>query len=463
MSARNFDVIIIGSGQAGIPLAHKMASEGKKVALIERANLGGTCVNTGCTPTKSYVASARCAWVSKTAADLGISVPEHIISLMDKIKQRKDDIVKDSRESLLSGINENSNIDLFMAEASFTGFKTLIVNQQKLFAHQIFINTGGSPVIPDEFKNIPYLTNETILELDQLPEHLIVVGGNYLGLEFAQMFRRFGSQVTVIEKAERLMPKEDPEVSHEMKDILEQEGIKFILSAECIETSRVAPNQLSLLVNCNGNESAVSGTHVLLAVGRKPNTGALNLQATNLETNQSGYIEVNEKLETKVSGIYALGDCNGRGAFTHTSYNDYLIIKDNLLEDKSRDVSDRIPVYCIYTDPPLARAGLNRTQALEKGYNILQAKLPMSNVARAIEKAETKGFMSAIIDADSHKILGVTLLGTSADEVISSFLILMHTGVPYNMADRIMFPHPTVSELIPTMLTTAKRKMVEVH
>lgn len=456
MEVQHYDAIIIGSGQAGNPLALTLAGENKKVALIESKHAGGTCVNVGCTPTKAYVASARRAWEARHGQDLGVFVPEGVRIQLRQVKQRKDALVKESREALQKSLDGNSHISLIRAEARFTGFKTLEADGRRLFAEQIFINTGASTRVPEGFSKVDYLTNESILELEELPGHLLVVGGNYLGLEFAQMFRRFGSQVTIIEQQARLAPKEDEEVSHTLQQIMEAEGIELRLKAACTEAFSSADGTITVRLDCQEASPTATGTHLLVAVGRSPNTHRLNLQATGLDVDEKGYLQVNDHLETNVSGIYALGDCNGIGAFTHTSYNDYQILTDNLLKGKDRKVSDRIPTYCVYTDPPLARAGMTRAQALEKGYRLLQATLPMSQVNRAREKGETRGFMSAIIDADTYKILGATILGTAADEVIASLLHAMYAGMPYNMIRNIMIPHPTVSELIPTMMESAK-------
>lgn len=449
---KNFDAIIIGSGQAGTPLAFKLASEGNKVAFIEKEEFGGTCVNDGCIPTKAYVASARRIWDARNGASLGINIPDGASADLKKIKGRKDKIVQESIDGISSGVENEENITFFEGEARFTGEKVIAVNKEELTAPEIYINTGARPVIPEPFEKLDYLTNKSILQLEEIPEHLVIVGGSYIGLEFGQMFRRFGSKVSIIEKAPAIIGREDEEISEDILDFLQKEGIEFRLNASCIGGTQNTDNSITLKLDCKEGAPEVTGTHLLIGVGRRPNTDSLNLQAGGIETNDRGYIQVNEYLETNVSGIYALGDCNGRGAFTHTSYNDYEIIAANKFNRGKRKVSDRIMAYNLYIDPPMGRAGMTRKEALKKGYKLLEAKMPMSKVVRAKEKGETNGMMQVIVDAKSKRIIGAAILGVGGDEIISSILQLMYADVPYTVLKNAVISHPTVSELLPTLL-----------
>ncbi len=449
---KNFDVIIIGSGQAGTPLAFKMAASGKKVALIEKQHLGGTCVNDGCTPTKAYVASARRAWDARHGEELGVIIPEGVVVDLQKVKARKDTLVKRSADGIRKGIEDEDHITFFKGEARFTGEKKVSVDDAELCASEVYINVGARPFIPDNLKDLNYLTNQSILELEKLPEHLIIIGGSYTGLEFGQMFRRFGSEVTVVEQAPKIIGHEDDEISEQILNFLKEEGIRFRLNTSCSQGRMNEDGSVTVKLDCEQGEPEISGSHILIAVGRKPNTDTLNLEAGGIETDERGYIETDDYLETNVKGVYALGDCNGKGAFTHTSYNDYEIIAGNKYSGRNRKVSDRILTYCLYTDPPLGRAGMNKTQAKEKGYDILEATIPMDKVARAREKGETKGSMSVVIDSGSKKILGASILGAGGDEIISGILNIMYADVPYTVVRDSVIPHPTVSELIPSML-----------
>ena len=453
---KKFDAIIVGSGQAGTPLAFKMAGEGKKVAFIEKEHWGGTCVNVGCTPTKAYVASARRMWDAQHGDELGVSIPKGAKIHLPKVKERKDVLIRKSSEGIASGIKKSDNISSFRGEASFTGFKTLEVNGKQIQAEQIFINTGARPFISEGFEKVKYLTNESILQLEELPEHLIIVGGSYIGLEFGQMFRRFGSKVTIIERNEQIIAREDDEISQSIRETLEEEGVEFRLNATCIRGKNNEDGTITVSVDCTKGAPEITGTHLLLAVGRTPNTDMLNLQATGLTPNKRGFIDVNDSLETSVPGIYALGDCNGKGAFTHTAYNDYEIVAENMFDGKNRKVSDRIMTYALFVDPPLGRAGMTKKEALSKGHNILEAKMPMNQIARAKEKGETKGLMNTIIDADTKEFLGAAVLGVGGDEILSSILTLMYAKVPYTVFRDAVIPHPTIAELIPTMLESAK-------
>jgi pyruvate/2-oxoglutarate dehydrogenase complex dihydrolipoamide dehydrogenase (E3) component len=449
---KKFDVIVIGSGQSGTPLVFKMASAGKKVAFIEKKHFGGTCINNGCTPTKAYVASARRIWVASRGEDLGVIIPKGALVDLKKVKERKDALIKESIDSIGKGVEDDDNITLFEGEARFTGEKTVSVNNTELKADEIYINVGARAVIPDPFRELDYLTNESILQLEELPDHLIIIGGSYLGLEFAQIFRRFGSMVTVVEKDPKIIGREDDEISGQILDFLKEEGIEFRLSATCIEGIKNRDGSVTLKLECDEGEPEVTGSHILLAVGRRPNTDTLNPEAGGIEIDERGYIRVDDFLETRVKGVYALGDCNGKGAFTHTSYNDYEIIAANRFSGESRKVTDRIMTYCLYTDPPLGRAGMNKTEAKGKGYEIMEAKMPMDKINRAREKGETRGSMSVIVDSKTSKILGASVLGVGGDEIISGILNIMYAGVSYTVIRDSVIPHPTVSELIPSML-----------
>ncbi len=448
----HFDAIIIGSGQAGTPLVFKMAAHGKKVAFIEKEHLGGTCLNVGCTPTKTYVASARRMWDAQNGEDLGVIIPGGAYTDLKKVKERKDKLIKKSVDGIARGLEKNENITYFKGEASFTGHKQVSVAGHDLIADQLFINVGGRPFIPDGYEDVPYLTSTSILELEEIPEHLIIVGGSYIGLEFGQMFKRFGSRVTIVEKHATIIGREDPEVSDSVLKFLKDEGVEFRLQAECISATKESDG-IAVHVNCELNgPPSVKGSHLLLAVGRRPNTDTLNLEAAGVNVNARGVIEVNDYLETNVPGVYALGDCNGQGAFTHTAYNDYEIVAENMFEGKDRKVSDRLMTYGLFVDPPLGRVGMTRTAALAKGYSILEGKRPMKRISRAKEKGETNGLMSVIIDESTHKILGACVLGVGGDEVISSILNVMYAGSTYEVIRDSVQPHPTISELIPTMM-----------
>jgi len=452
-----FDAIIIGSGQAGTPLAFRLASEGKQVAFIEKEHMGGTCVNDGCTPTKAYVASARRMYDATHGDELGVIIPAGVQAHLPRIKARKDQIVMAGNQGIRNGVENNENITVFWGEASFSGEHTVQVNGESLTAPQVFINVGGRARIPEGFADIDYLTNTRILQLEEVPEHLVVVGGSYIGLEFSQIFRRFGSRVTVVEMGDRLVRREDPETSAAIQEFLEAEGIDFRLSATCLRGETQPDGSIKVQIECEDGSPDLQGSHVLLATGRVPNSDTLNLAATGLEPDARGFIPVNDRLETHVAGIYALGDVNGRGAFTHTSYHDYEVLAANLLEGGDRRVTDRILNYGLYVDPPLGRAGLTRTQALEQGYQIKVGHRPMSKVARAKEKGETYGFMEVVVDAQTDLILGATVLGVGGDEIISSLLNVMYARQPYTVIRDSVVPHPTVSELIPTLLENLEK------
>lgn len=453
---KKFDAIIIGSGQAGTPLVFKLASKGKKVAFIEKEHVGGTCLNVGCTPTKAYVASARRMWDAQHGEELGISIPKGAKANLKKVKSRKDLLIKKSVDGILNGLQNDKNITFFKGSAKFTGHKTVLVNNEEITADTIYINVGAKAFIPEDFKHLNYLNNQSILELEEIPEHLIIVGGSYVGLEFGQIFRRLGSKVTIVEKGETIIGREDKEIGEHIIQFLKEEGIEFHLNATCVSGEKNPSGGITVSVDCNQKSSKIHGSHLSLAIGRKPNTDTLNIEAAGVKIDQRGYIVVNDYLETNIPGIYALGDCNGKGAFTHTAYNDYEIIAENMFEGKKRKVSDRIVTYCLYTDPPLGRAGLTMEQAIKTGKKLKVGFRKMSDVARAREKGETAGFMRAIIDAESGKILGASVLGTGGDEIISSILNIMYANVSYEILRDSVYPHPTVSELIPTMLEGLK-------
>lgn len=446
-----FDAIIIGTGQAGPSLAARFAAEGMKTAIIERHLFGGTCVNTGCTPTKALVASARAAYMARRMNDFGISIDGSISVDMENVKARKDAIVRQSSEGVEEWLKNTDNLTVFEEHARFTGPKTISAGNQKLKAEKIFINVGGRALVPAGFEEVDYLTNSSIMELDFVPQHLIIVGGGYIGLEFGQMYRRFGSEVTIIERGERLLPKEDDDVSEEISEILKSEGINIRLKAECLGAVN-KDGGVEVNVDCEEGLPTLKGTHLLLATGRRPNTDDLGLENTQVERDGRGFIEVDDQLQTGSEGIWALGDCNGEGAFTHTAYNDFEIVAANLFDDDPRRVSDRITCYGLYIDPALARVGMTEQQARESNRNVLIGKRSMQRIARAREKGETKGFMKILIDAGTEEILGAAILGVEGDEIIHSILDIMYAGAPYTTIKRAVHIHPTVSELIPTML-----------
>ncbi|MBM0107187.1 FAD-containing oxidoreductase [Steroidobacter sp. S1-65] len=450
---QNFDAIIIGAGQAGPSLAGRLTSAGMKVALIERKLFGGTCVNTGCMPTKTLVASAYAAHVARRAADYGVITNSPIGIDMKRVQARAAEVTLNARTGLENWLRSMDGCTVIEGHARFESAHTVRVGEQSLSAPRIFINVGGRANVPNlpGVKDVPFLTNTSILQIDFVPKHLVVVGGSYIGLEFAQMFRRFGSQVTVVEQSERLIGREDEDVSLAIASIFENEGIALRTHAECISLAPHAEG-VEVHVSCQQGAPTVVGTHVLLAVGRAPNTHDLNLDRAGIEVDARGYIKVDEQLQTNVAGVFALGDCNGRGAFTHTSYNDFEIVAANLLDGEARRVSQRILAYALYIDPPLGRVGLTEKQARASGKSLLIGTRPMSKVGRAIEKGETQGFMKVIVDADSKRILGASILGVGGDEAIHGVIDVMNADVPYTRLQQAVPIHPTVSELIPTVL-----------
>ena len=451
-----FDAVVVGAGQAGPFLAVRLAESGRKVALVEREFFGGTCVNTGCTPTKAMVACAHSAHLARRGADFGVHVDRVRVDLRE-VRSRAEKIVLNSRNGQEKWVSGTANCTVFKGTAVFESPRVLRVGEDRLEAPQIFLNVGARPAIPplDGVDSLPFLTSSTILQLEQLPSHLIVVGGGYVGLEFAQMFRRFGSQVTVVDRKPRLASHEDEEASQVIGEIFADEDIAVRLSADCIHLAK-SSDHISVGVECDEGSRHISGSHVLLAVGRTPNTDDLNLSAAGVAVDDGGFITVDDQLRTSAEGIFALGDCNGRGAFTHTSYNDYEIVADNLLAGALRRVSDRIPAHALYIDPPLAQVGMTEEQVRHSGRKALIGHRPMTRVSRAIEKGETFGFMKILVDADTRQILGATLFGTGADEAIHCILTAMYARQPAGQLARSMHIHPTVAELIPTVLGELK-------
>jgi pyruvate/2-oxoglutarate dehydrogenase complex dihydrolipoamide dehydrogenase (E3) component len=447
-----FDAIIIGTGQSGPSLAHRFAKAGKRVAIIERKRFGGTCVNNGCIPTKTLIASARAAHVARRAAEFGVMIEGAIRVDMKAVKARKDAIVKVSNEGVEEGLREDPNITVYVGHARFVGVKQVAVGAEVLEAEQIFINVGGRADVPPVtgLESVPYLDNSSMMAVDFLPEHLVILGGSYIGLEFGQMYRRFGSEVTIIQRNERLIPREDEDVSQAIREILEDEGIHILTDADVtrVENRR---GKVAFALAARDEVSEVIGSHLLVATGRRPNTDDLGLDRAGIQTDERGYIKVDSQLRTNLPGVFALGDCNGRGAFTHTSYNDFEIIEANLFGGEPRRVEDRITTYGLFIDPPLGRAGMTEAEVRRSGRNALVAKMPMEDVGRAYERSETKGFMKIIVDAESKQLLGAALLGIEGDEIVQGLLDMMYAKAPYTVIRRAMHIHPTVYEMIPYM------------
>ncbi len=452
---KEFDAIIIGTGQAGPSLAARFAAEGKKTAIIERKLFGGTCVNNGCTPTKALVASARTAHMARRAAEYGVTIGAKVTVDMKAVKARKDKIVDQSTSGVEKWMKGTKNLTVIEGHARFESSNTVSVGKELLKANQIFINVGGRATVPEGFRDVKYFTNSTIMDVDFVPEHLIIVGGSYIGLEFGQMYRRFGSKVTIIDRGSRLIHREDEDVSEEIKRILAAEGIDFRFNTNCL-SGKMEGNKIKVNVDCNDGDSLVEGSHLLLATGRQPNTDDLGLENAGVEIDERGFIQVDDQLKTNVPGIWALGDCNGKGAFTHTSYNDFEIVAANLFDNDPRKVSDRILCYGLYIDPALGRVGMTEEQVRKSGRKALIATRPMSRIARAKEKGETNGFMKILVDAETKKILGASILGIEGDEIVHSILDIMYADMPYTVIQRAVHIHPTVSELIPTTLAELK-------
>lgn len=446
-----FDAIIIGTGQAGPSLAVSLAKNGYKVAIIEKGNLGGTCVNTGCTPTKAYVASARRAYIAKNSQEMGVFIEGRVEIDLKKIKERKDGLIADSHSGLEKMFRDNENIRLIRGKAKFLNNSTIKVNGEEFSAEKIYLNVGGRPRIPESFKNVNFLTNKTILELEELPEHLVIVGGGYVGLEFGQMFRRFGSQVTILERGDHLLKKEDDDIAEAIAEILIDGGIEVLLKSDCISASE-ENGVIEIKYSCEEGTKIIEATHFLLAVGRVPNTDDLGLKNTTVDLDDHGFIKVNNELQTSTANIWAMGDCNGEGAFTHTAYNDFQIVNSHLFEERKRYLSDRYTCYAAFIDPPLARVGLNEKDIKAQGINAKVVVRPLSKIARAKEMGETKGKLKIFINAETGQILGATFLGTGADEYIHTVIDQMYSGASYEVIRDAIHIHPTISELIPTML-----------
>jgi pyruvate/2-oxoglutarate dehydrogenase complex dihydrolipoamide dehydrogenase (E3) component len=449
----SYDAIIIGTGQAGPSLAERLAGAGMQVAVVERKRFGGTCVNTGCTPTKTLIASAHAAHLARRAAEFGVDIPGEVAVDMRRVKARKDAVAGQASAGVERRLRSMANCTVYVGEARFVAPREVNVVGTVLRAERIFLNVGGRAATPKirGLETVPYLTNSSMMEVDFLPPHLAIIGGSAVGLEFAQMYRRFGSAVTIIEMAPRLMAREDEDVSAGIADFLVREGIALRLDAECVSLARRGA-EIAVGVDCAEGAPETIASHLLLATGRRPNTDDLGLDAAGIERDERGYIAVDDTLRTSAPGVWALGDCNGRGAFTHTAYNDFEIVAANLLDGEDRKVSDRIPAYALYTDPPLGRAGLTETAIRRSGRPALAARMAMTDVARAVEKGETEGFMKIAVDAETRQILGAAILGTGGDEAIHCVLDTMYAKAPYTVLQRAVHIHPTLSELIPTML-----------
>ena len=448
-----YDAIIIGTGQAAPALANRMNEEGLRVAVIERDRIGGTCVNVGCTPTKALVASARAAHMARRGPEFGVMLEEPVRVDMKRVNARMKAISGRGNENVTRWLEGMENVTVYRGHARFMGPDTVGVHDDLLQAERIFINTGTRAFAPDMagLDQIAYLTNASMMEVDYLPDHLIIIGGSYIGLEFGQMFRRFGSKVTIVEKSARLIGRDDEDVSDAVREILESEGVEVRLNAECLSFEKRA-EEVAAQVSCDDGEPEVVGSQVLLAVGRVPNTDELGLETAGVEMNRRGFITVDDELCTNVPGIWALGDCNGRGAFTHTSYNDFEIVAANLFDGDTRRVSDRILCYGLFIDPPLGRIGMTEREARESGRNVLVGKRLMKHVGRARERSETDGFIKILVDGDTEEILGAAILGIRGDEAVHNLLAVMYAKAPYTVVSRAVHIHPTVAELLPTVL-----------
>jgi pyruvate/2-oxoglutarate dehydrogenase complex dihydrolipoamide dehydrogenase (E3) component len=454
---QHYDAIIIGAGQSGPALARRLVAAGRKVAIIERKLFGGTCVNTGCTPTKTLAASAYVAHVASRAGDYGVRIEGAINVDMKAVKARKDAVVAVFRDGVEHSLKTLQGCTVYEGHGRFVAEKKVTVNDSELAADQIFIDVGARAAIPQipGLDQIPYLTNSSMMDIDFLPPRLLILGGSYIGLEFAQTYRRFGSEVTVIEFGPRLISREDPDVSQAVADFLGEEGIDIHVDSKMTGVERQG-HSIAAKIESAGRVSKIAGTHLLVATGRRPNTDDVGLDRAGIATDARGYIVVDEQLRTNISGIWAMGDCNGRGAFTHTSWNDFEIVAANLLDNDQRRVSDRITAYALYTDPPLGRAGMTEAEVRKTGKPALISTLAMKDVMRAYERGETKGFMKILVDRDSQQILGASLLGLEADEVIHCILDIMYAKAPYTVMQHAMHIHPTVSEFIPTMMDRLK-------
>ena len=455
-NTESFDAIIVGAGQAGPALAARCAKEGLRTAVIERGHFGGTCVNVGCVPTKTLVASARAIHLARRGAEFGFETGPLRVD-MARVKARKDGLVKSSREGVEGWMRGLKHTEVIVGDAAFTGSRTLRVGERELTAPRIFLNVGGCAVVPDlpGVNEVPTLDNASVMELAEVPEHLVIVGGSYIGLEFAQLMRRFGAQVTVVERSPHLLPREDDDVAEGIRAVLEAEGVRIALGAECLSLSRQG-SRIAIGAECAADMPPITGSHVLLAVGRRPNTDGLGLDAAGIQTDKRGYITVDEQCRTSAEGVWAVGDCNGRGAFTHTAWNDHEIVVANLFDSDPRRIAERIPCYALFIDPPLGRVGASEREVRASGKPALRAKMPMQRVGRAREAGETQGFMKVLVDAESRRLLGAAILGHNGDEVIHALLDMMAAGQPVDAIARTMHIHPTVSELVPTLLQQLK-------
>ena len=455
--ANQFDAIIVGTGQSGPSLAARMTKEGMKTAIIERKLFGGTCVNVGCIPTKTLVASARAAYMARRGADFGVVIDGSIAVDMKKVKARKDTVVRQSNEGVTNWLKTMDGLTVYEGHGRFESPTSVRVNGDLLEADKIILNVGARANVPDMpgVNDVDTFTSSSVMDVDFLPEHLVIIGGSYIGLEFAQMYRRFGSRVSVVEMGARLIGRDDEDVSAAVKEIMENEGVEVRLKAECIGF-RKRGDQVAVTASCEPGPEEIVGSHVLLAVGRRPNTDDLGLDKAGVEMDPRGFIVVDDRLRTNVAGIWAIGDVNGRGAFTHTSYNDYEILAANLFDDDPRRVSDRITAYGLYIDPPLGRIGMTEREVRESGRKALIGKMMMARVGRARERSETQGFMKILVDAETQKILGAVVLGIGGDEAIHSLIDVMYADAPYTVIQRAVHIHPTVAELIPTMLGDLK-------
>jgi pyruvate/2-oxoglutarate dehydrogenase complex dihydrolipoamide dehydrogenase (E3) component len=456
MNTEHFDAIVVGAGQAGPPIAARCSKEGLRTAVIERGAFGGTCVNNGCIPTKTLVESARAIHQAQRGGEYGFSMRNFRVD-MARIKARKDAMVRHSREGVESWMRDLQRTEVIVGEARFVAPATLQVAGRRLSAPRIFLNVGARAVRPqlDGIDSVPTLDNTSVMELRHVPDHLAIIGGSYIGLEFAQMMRRFGAEVTVVERADRLLAHEDDDVAEEVRRILEAEGVRFALGADCIALAASASG-IQVGVRCDGEAPGIAASHVLLAVGRRPNTDGLGLEHAGIDIDKHGYITVDEQCRSSAEGVWAVGDCNGRGAFTHTSYNDHQIVVANLFDGGSRRIADRIACHALFIDPPLGRAGMNEREARDGGHRLLRATMPMQRVGRAREAAQTEGFMKVLVDADDKRIVGAALLGHRGDEVVHVLLDMMAARQPYTVLEHAMHIHPTVAELLPTLLEDLK-------
>ena len=448
----DYDAIVIGTGQSGPALTRRLAGAGQRVAIIERGRFGGTCINTGCTPTKTLVASAYAVHVARRGADYGFSTGEIKVD-MKRVKARKDYVAGLSNKGVERSLKNLKNGTVYEGHARFVGPHEVEVGGETLRADKIFINVGGRASIPPipGLDQIKYLTNSSMMDVDFLPRHLLVLGGSYIGLEFGQMYRRFGSEVTIVEIGSRLIPREDEDVSQAVAGFLDREGVHVELNAKCLNLSKRG-DDIVMALDCEDGKREIAGSHLLIATGRRPNTDDLGLDRAGIKQDARGYIEVDDELRTNVPGVWALGDCNGRGAFTHTSWNDFEIVASNVLDNVPRSVGDRVTAYALYTDPPLGRAGMTEAEVRKSGRPALVARMAMEDVSRAYEKGETKGFMKILVDRQTKQILGASLLGVSGDEVVHCILDLIYAKAPYTILQRAMHIHPTVSEFLPTMM-----------